>query len=280
METFTIGSLVLPSTAEGGLGWWFSGLKDWNSLTSTKTRRDSRPQAHGDFEEEQDFRESAAITVTVHFGGSSHTEVLAAMDELKSIGRGLQQASLTDSSGHTRRREVSIQGIPIPDEHGASAFSATVDMLAADPFMYGDAVVATTGLPVSGSGYGWPAVWPDDWGTGGDPGRLATLNGGTQETFSLFWATGGMSEGFEVLSIEDGRRFRFERVVPLGSTVWVDPSTGLAWIDDPGNDVSRFLTISDWWSVPPGETRTIQFTSIGTVTGTPILSASTSPAYL
>lgn len=117
-----------------------------------------------------------------------------------------------------------------------------------------------------------------NWGTVGSLGRVNTPNEGTGDTFSLLTVTGGLSLGFLLTYIPTGALIRFDRQVPLGSEVTLNPRTGRAVIDGQ-SDVSGFLTVSDWWSVPPGEDGAVQFAALGDATGTPTLTATTSPAF-
>jgi hypothetical protein len=72
---------------------------------------------------------------------------------------------------------------------------------------------------------------------------------------------------------------RFERQIPIGSTVRVDLKSMTARLDTI-NNVTTYLTRKEGWSVPKGAVRTVQFNSIGAVTGTPTLTAYTAPADL
>lgn len=141
----------------------------------------------------------------------------------------------------------------------------------------------TTGLTPAEDGLYLPPVTQSapwiNWGTPGSLGRVVTPNDGTAETYSVLEVTGGMSLGFLLTWIPTGQLISFDREVPAGSTITLDPRRGLALIDDQ-SDVSGYLTISDWWAVPPGGTGSIQFASKGTVTGTPTLTARTAPALI
>jgi len=92
--------------------------------------------------------------------------------------------------------------------------------------------------------------------------------------------TGGLSGGFTLTNVSTGQRLQFEREIPVGSTVYLNPRTARVYLDDPANDVSSFLTVREWWTILPGTAHEIQFAAIGSVTGgTPTLTARTRSAY-
>ncbi|WP_416394227.1 MULTISPECIES: hypothetical protein [unclassified Curtobacterium] len=118
-----------------------------------------------------------------------------------------------------------------------------------------------------------------NWGTTGITGRVSVTNTGTATTVSTFSVTGGLSGGFELVWVPTGQRIRFERPIDVASAVQINPRTGRVTIDG-ASDVTGFLTASQWWSVPAGSTGEVQFTPLGTVTGTPTLTARTAPANI
>lgn len=170
---------------------------------------------------------------------------------------------------------------PIQDEDGVA--QTTIPLKAADPKRYGPIVspAPSTGLPQPGTGIPYPITYPIDYGTPGDPGQLVLTNEGTSYTVpDLVITGGGSSGGFDFFIIGTGEHKRFERFVPVDSTVTFEQSTGRVYIDGPTNDVTRSLTYDDLIVVPPKSSIVIQFNAIGTVTGTPTLSAPRlRPAY-
>jgi hypothetical protein len=280
MNTLQAGTLLIPERPIGGLGFWYEEQTDWYKISDSKSEIRERPQAHGANPVDQDWRESLALTWKCHFAGQSRADVLNARRE---VHRALAvnvpvDFTLTDDLGPTTR-SVSVRSVPMPDEHGQPVFDFTINAIADDPRRYGPAQVVSTGLGSSGGGVAWPMVWPADWGTPGASNRLTITNSGDEETSSVFSVTGGLAAGFEFNHVEDGYLIRFERVVPDGGTVHIDMETGAAWLDNPANDMSGFLTRREFWSVPGGTSHQVAFRSLGAFTGTPILSASTRPAY-
>lgn len=279
MATFFAGGMTL----QGGLvhdGWKFSEVVDWYAVTASKADVVERESAHGAFGIGPDYRESAVISVSGEYFGSSPADVLRAVEALKVAFARNQPLTVTfDDDFRPTSRVVSVRGIQVPDLHGETYFSFVIDMVAPDFRRYGAEVVTTTGLPTSGGGLDYPIKYPVEYGVPGDSGRLTVTNLGTENTFPVLEVSGGMSGGFELTDVRTGRVLQYVRAVPLGATVVIDLRTKQVYQDDVANNVSRWLTRREWWSQPAGVTSEIQFNSLGTVTGVPILSARVASAY-
>jgi len=192
-------------------------------------------------------------------------------------GGDILRMTVTDELGPTFR-DVRVRLFKPGDVIG-SRFEFAIDTHSRDPRRYGPEVPKSTDLPVAGGGIVWPLTWPLTWQGGGSDGRVTASNEeGTVETYSMLEVTGGLETGFSLVEVGTNKEIRFERVIPLGSTVYLNPRTGRVWIDHVDNDVSGFLTRDDWWSIPAGQTSVIQFNSLGAFTGSPTLTARTSPA--
>lgn len=211
----------------------------------------------------------------------------AAVFELNDIAMAMQELldpfelPVTDPLG-TRYALVRIAGRienPIVDERGVA--SITVPLKARDPKKYGPftSPAPSTGLPQPGGGIAYPIAYPIDYGAPGDPGRVVVSNPGTSVAIPDLVVNGGLGGGFDLSTLETPDRIRFERVIPDGSAVTVHQSENQASIDGDTNIVSTYLTLSDLIVIPPKGFVTIQFNSIGAVTGTPRLSALERPAY-
>jgi hypothetical protein len=276
-----IGGLTLHKSPQpDGLGWGYSDLIDWYSVPESKSPIRERPASDGAFGLAEDLRSAAVFSFNAFYAGATEVDALMAARSVRLGlgGRQMQAITVTDALGATSRT-VSVRRAPIKDHHGLSVVQFSVDMIAPDANRYGPAASVSTGLPTSGGGIEYPIVYPVTYGSPGNSGRIITVNDGDADTFSLLEVTGGMSGGTELTEVRTGQILRFERSIPLGSTVYLNPRTGGAYLDTPGNDVSGFLTRREWWSVPAQGFREIQFNALGVVTGTPTLTARTSPAH-
>lgn len=280
MVAFEVAGITFEGSMPfGSVGFGFSDLTDWYGVPDSKSPVNDRPQANGAYGIADDWRQSAAISFKAFYSGADRVDMLRNQNALTgAFGTGHPvTATLTDELGPTSR-VVSIRNARPRDTKGQSVVVFDVDMIAPDPLRYGPALTVSTGLPTAGGGIVYPITYPIDYGTPGNPGSITVSNLGTADTYSLLEVTGGLSGGFELTETTTGRITRFERPIPLGSTVYLNPRTGRVSLDGP-SDVSDFLTRSGWWSVPAGGTREIQFNSIGAITGTPTLTARTAPGY-
>lgn len=270
-----IGDLEFPQSLGGATaGFWFEELVDWYTPGESKTQPPDRPQDHGSFRNAKDWSDSVTPSVKAHYVGETYAQVLENIARVARLRDGNPRTMrVTDDLGASSR-EVSIRFVKIPDTHGRLTIDFSIDMLAADPRRYGDEVSVSTGLPIVAGGLVWPITWPITWGGGGADGRVILTNAGTADTRPrMLEVTGGLAAGFTIDEVGTGRQVRFERLIPDGSVVFLNPRTGRAYIDAPGNDVSGYLTRSDWPTVPAQGQTILQLNSLGASTGTPTLTA-------
>lgn len=271
----------LPVTAEG---FYFNELTDWYAGAESKSAVNERAQADGAFGIGTDWRSSLAVTIGGYFLGDTPEAAVLASESLSSINSGGRKVpvAVTDSV-RTTSRSMSVRLVSIPDFKGRASFTFTIDMIAADPLRYGVDQSVTTGPPMSGGGLLFPlgttptAYW--DFGADGQSGRVSVTNDGTAAVWPTLTATGGMSGGFVATNVTTGATVRFERPIPDDSVVSVNQRTGRASIDGQ-SDVSGFITQREFFSVPAGATHQVQFSVLGSTSGTPQFGLSYAPAYL
>lgn len=131
-----------------------------------------------------------------------------------------------------------------------------------------------SGDTYQGSGFRFPV----DFGAAGVDGRARFTNEGTAPASVRFRVSGSLPDGFSLRRVETGDVLTFRRPVASDDYVLLDSSDGSALLNGV-SPVSGYLTDDDWWQVGPGETCTVQFTSLGGVQGSPRLVLSGSPAY-
>lgn len=258
-------------------------IPGWYDGSTPKNPIEERPQSHGAWDTGEPLYSAKEYAV---IGAMSVRDPVAVFQVREQVMAHLElkdpfDIEVADPLG---ARTASVRLTPgreptfaIDDESGVATFQ--VPLLARDPRRYGPTASVSNTLPSSGTGMTFPFVFPAEFGTPGNDGRVITSNPGTAETVSLFEVTGGLTGGFSLISVEDGRELRLERDIPDGSTVYLNPRTAAVYIDAPGNDISGSLTKREWWTVPAGSTRTVQFAALGATSGTPTLTARTAPAY-
>lgn len=267
----------------GATGWFLGNLIGWGDAPSSKATAEARPQAHGSFGTGTNWRGARVVTVEGTYRGATMRDTVQARESIAALqGNGIPSLfTYTDANlgPRTLNGVVIVNGPTAPARLFEPFFKFSFDVLAVDPKKYGTPVITTAGLPAPGTGVTYPVTYPVTYGVTASGGRVTVANPGTAETTPLLEVTGELAGGFSLVELGTGREVRFERVVPAGSTVVVNPRTGRAYIDVPGNDVTGFLTRADWFTVPPGGSTEVQFTAIGGVTGAPMVTARTSPAY-
>lgn len=285
MATLTVNGLVFSGGARSDSGLYFSDLTDWFSLSDSKSEVHERAQAHGAFGIANDYRQSLAISFKGWCIKPTRLEGIQAKNTLK-LALGANRpvlATLDDEDGPTSRM-VSIRAVPLPDNRWSKVFTFDVDMIAFDPLAYGPTVTQQTGPAVSGGGLLFPLgttpakYW--DFGTDGTSGRIIVTNNGTAPTWPQLRALGGMGLGFIATDVDTAQVVRFDRAIPEDSMVTIDQRTGTASIDGASNDVTGFLTLRDFFSIPPGASHQIQFSVLGSASGTPQFFADSAKALL
>lgn len=280
---FVLGGVEFSGEFSTLPGFYLEGQVDWYARSDSKSEVHERPQAHGSFGIGNDWQSSLAPSMRGHWQGESPADTVRAMLQLNAIGAGGRKvlASFTDDL-QTTSRVVSIRRVTPEDYRGQKYVRFVIDMIAADPLAYGPEISASTGVRVSGGGLVFPlgtnplAYW--DFGADGTSGRVSITNEGTADVWPDLGAAGGLGAGFVATDVTSGGTVRFDRPIPDGSLVRINQRTGMASIDGQ-SDVSGFITVRDFFSIPAGETHQIQFAALGAVTGTPQFTVTLSPGY-
>lgn len=261
-------------------GLTYNRIDGWYDLPAVDLGLEKRPGAPGAFAPAQSFPDEATIGIEGDYFGSSRADALLMREtllELYNNGRPVVVAVADDL--RTTRRECMVANVDIPFTIHPD-FKYSIDLKAADPRRYGDPLIVTTPLASSvGVGEDFPLTFPLDFGAAPIDGRIAIANPGNTDTITTFTVSGGsMPDGFVLVNVDTGQRLTYVGPVVSGTTVTLDTRMRAAFINGlyPG---SRYLSAPDWWSVPKRKGVTVQFLARGPATGTPTVSATTSPAY-
>lgn len=274
-------------------GFGFSENADWYTVSDSKVDLDERIVADGAYETVRDWRSQLPLSFSCWYRGKTRSAVRSARNQLNAIlGSGSTVVVRFTDEDEVTERVVSIRSAKPDDDRGQLSFRFSVISVAPDPHRYGaEQVFPNIGIPASGGGLLFPLgtnrttgvvdatapYW--DFGADGTSGRVSITNDGTAEAFPSIEVTGGLSGGFVIRDQTSGKEVRFERLIPVGSTVKIDQRTGVAMIDGQG-DVSGYITSWDFFSIGPGETHIIQFSPLGVVTGTPTATLRFQSAYV
>lgn len=256
-------------------GFVLEDLTNWFDGTSVREQKETRPDSDGDFEQDPVFVDARYPVVTGNVFYAQEADLFAARRVVAALWS--YQGPLTMrvvSPEGTRTATVVRNGKPTWDLNIAPDFAEfELPFKAADPRKYGALQSASTGLPVAGAGVLSPVTSPFSQVGGGNPGRVVLTNNGTTDTIPSFIISGGgLSGGVELTRIETAQKLRLEWPILATDVVRFSPGDGQVWLNDQ-SPIAGYLTISDWWTLGPGETATVQFEGLGAVTGTPMLTA-------
>lgn len=298
--TITLAADIITITLTGDgihTGCTYDELIDWYGVDGVDMGFVKRPGAPGAFAPEQTYPDEAVITIKRgQYFGMDRADALSMREDLTALyneGRPIVMTVADDL--RTTSREVLVEAIKFPWTIHAE-FEFDIDMRAADPRRYGDPITVSTPLAAPGSGLQLPydevtgvglllpsdeTPTPDlglDLGTTGVDGRITITNAGNTETFTVFTVTDGdMPDGFEIVNVETGQRLPYVGPLVSGTVVTIDSGTQAAFIND--ITPSRYLASPQWWADPPRASYQVAFLARGPVTGTPTLTATTSPAF-
>lgn len=266
MTTIQLDSMVFSDFATSG--WVFEELVGWRGQTNNKQPNNERPQSHGSYGTIKALRSSRPISFKATYLGSSDAEVGDAVDELCAIGAELPIViQVTDGQGISFRT-VTVENIDVPDNNQASEGIVNVDLLARDPRRYADGPWVTTAPPDAGTGLVWPVIWPAVWPAVGGDGRLRLTNSGRAPSSPTIRLNGGFTSA-TVTCAETGSRVSLNRFVDSGDQVVIDYKARTAILNGQ-SDLSRFLELREWETVPGRTSRSFQFDVIG-ATGSPTM---------
>lgn len=267
-------------------------LDSWYALPQPDVRLAKRPSGHGAYGLGKTTTGEATPQIIGKYLGLSHSDAVDARERLSAMyndGAPIVMR-VSDVKGITSRVVWVTEFTP--DWTAVDHFDLTMSFVAPDPRRYGPNVDSgSTGLPTASTGLWWPlgtstrdqsATTPlyFDWGTQGRTGTLTAVNTGNATAFPLVKVGGGGSlpGGFRVTERETGREMTFPQDLPSDSSVTVNSRTRRATMND--GDVTEVFSSREWFSVPPGETRTYGLTALGIPDGDPQMSVSMMPANL
>jgi hypothetical protein len=260
-------------TDNGGDGWSLMGLEGWDDTTEPRLVNEARVAGDGDLDEDPIFVDARYVIVSLAVGHRGRPDLTRkAQRALRALGsiREDFRVEIEDEDGPLTASMKLASKIRWDYSRGMQLVQCEFSLKADDPRRYSREITATTGIPLPGTGVVDPITDPFTDGEPGYPGQVVLANDGDASTTPNLLVSGGLSQGFEIIAIERNRRIRLDRPVPEGSTVTIDMRRGQAWIDG----VSPIsLTVSEWWTIRPGETVTLQFVPLGETTGDPELTA-------
>lgn len=193
-----------------------------------------------------------------------------------------QTMTVTDLDGSVLTVLVEKADIPRATPANGCEFDWQLSLIAANPRKFGPAQTASTGLPVSAGGLHFPLDFALHWANTGTNGLIQLTNSGTAEAWPMFTIT-GPTDGATltdpvIVNTETGDQLAYTGVLNTGDTLVISTSPFARYVRLNGVPYRRFLTTAEWFSVPPGDSVSVQFQGTSSST-TSRLAASLAPAY-
>lgn len=279
MATVTIDGLVFRSDGESGLV--YTRLQGWYSSPPMRADVESRPNSDGAFTPVRTFRAARVVT----FEGALYSDTSNAAIELWSSFAAVQSSgapvtlTVADDFG-VLSSQVSLDGSVEISDLTPDVATVRAQFVAFDPVKYSEPVVSVASVPSAGGGleYNLHGAGVLEYGAVGDLGRVSVVNSGTATTYPFITVSGGLAGGFSVARLDTGERVTYERVVPEGTIVTLDFRTGSVLVDGV-SDASAYVTTSSFFGVEPGAEPEVQFTPIGSTSGSPTMTVELSSGW-
>ena len=260
-----------------------SNITGWEEPPDGRTDDTARPNAHGSFDAPI-WASSRTVTVDGYcIDPATRSQLLtdlgAALVPTGDVGTGTLSVTFAGRTLTAKARYM--RSSRVLTQWGPGHFGWQAQWWCADPMRYGPPRVASTPTADSPGGLVFPLFDVTSllgFGAAATTGRVTLTNPGTADTWPTFTVTGPLPGGFELVELATGRRLRWTRDVPDGIQVVLDARAGtVTYGGAPGYDGA--LTVRQWWSVPAGGSRTVQFNPLGTPNTTALMAVTWSPAY-
>lgn len=261
------------STEHTGEGSWLVDVPGWFNSPDVRDSRDPRPNADGEFEQDEVFSEARYPIVVGRTRFADERSLFAARSLFARVMnfRGQHTIEVESPAGARRATVVRNGGLTWDMWRGLNEVEFEMPFKATDARLYGPWKTQSTGLPVAGRGIASPVTSPFSQPGGGSPGRVEMRNAGSTDTIpEATVAGGGMAGGLQLTRVETGERIRLEWPILPTDTVRFSFEDGQVWLNEQ-SPISGRLTVAEWWTIGPGETATVQFEALGDVTGAPVL---------
>jgi hypothetical protein len=260
----------------------------WLDLPGVRASYTNRARAHGGYVEPM-YSGGAVYDLDLNIRATSSQSFNAAVLALEA-GTYPQDATRPlwfQLPGHGLRLinvQVQRRSIPVGLEFVRGlVFKAALQFYGPDPLKYAPTLTAPTGLPTSGGGLNWTPglAYPLNYGTPGNTGQVVCSNPGSAAVSPVLTVVGPIdSQGFQVVSVEEGLVTTYPGSVGAADVFVIDTRTGAATL----NGSTRYITYSLMPTIPaavagvPG-VRTFAFAALGAYSPLASLSVSFAPGY-
>lgn len=283
MISVTIGGITFSNDPTNPYG--LQTIEGWYSSPAVKTQTEERPNSDGAFGVVNFYRGARTVTIAGLLVGQDNTDALVNMwpgiSAIMSSGMPSTMTVTDDLGALSSTVMPTGTASLVPITNGLANY--VLSFIAFDPVKYSAPVTSSTTPPTAGGGLEYNLFAGGSggalyYGALGNLGRVTVTNSGTAAVWPLFNVTGNFSAGFYIQCLETGDIIRYDRSIPDGSTITLDSRVGTATVDGT-SDASSYLTLSNWFNIPPFTTRTVQVNPIGTSSGAAAMSVTNSNGY-
>lgn len=224
-----------------------SGMDDMPAIK----RRDISRQAYDGDVSSPDLSDSRTVTVSFGLRGESPAELISLKQQLRTA-TAPQVAPLLLTLGSfavfakPRRRTI-------PDDRSVDwkIGEAVVEFYCSDPRVYSATEnVVSTGLAVSTGGFSFPFSFPFSFGSGASGGGITALNSGNVNSPVKITYRGQLTNPGSQLSAT-GQRLKMTLAMDPADALLLDSETHAVTLNGVASR-RAFLTIDQWFSLPPG----------------------------
>lgn len=278
----TVGGIELTADPTPVIDWALVDVQGWYESPDVDVPTQRRAIFPGQFSQ-AGRAGGKMITVNGEIRSKDRTMLMEAVEELSAVladGSTGPMAVYDEDAGY-RWAPVQRTGAPSFKFDEPDVVGFQLQFVAPDAYRYGQSSTGSVGFAASsGSGMVFD-LFPGgvmDFGPLPDFGIVSIQNPGSADASPVFTVTGpSPSSGFTITDVVSGRSIVFRGVVPAGSVLTIDSSTGAVVLDGVAD---RFgdAVVEAWPVVPARSSRSFLFEPLSSATDAQ-LTATVTAAY-
>ena len=267
---------------DDGVKWTLDKVSGWHDGPSVKVEQEQRIVSHGQFAQ-PGHRGGRTITMSGMLMAHTRGPLAAATQRLATIlgDGGFGTFEFIDADHITLWTPVQLLQTPDMSWDGDPlTVRYQLSFVAPSAYRFGAISSGSTDFAATPSGVG--LVFPPfdagviDFGASADVGQVAVTNYGTASAPVVFTITGPTpTNGFVITDTVTGKRIQYLGQVPDGSTLVIDCGAGSVIIDGTADRLGDTI-VTEWVTLPAGETRAFLFEPNGATTSSTLTAEVTS----
>lgn len=249
----SLGDLLFNAVDSFGAEWTLESLDGWDGETKSTVKTTPRPRAHGStattpFSEERVLSGSGLVSCPTPAGLSDALGRLNAAVSLDQTVLGVNESGLVRHMMVQRQDQVLVTRL--------NQYEATFSfqLVATDPFKYGDLVSYSTSLPSSSGGRTFPITYPTTFTGNTNSGVITLTNSGNASAPVWLRVDGSIpAGGWSVTHLGQQRSLTFATSLALGSGEYVTVDMDRREVLAQGQSARNgWVTSRGWFDLDPG----------------------------